>query len=383
MNDTFTRADLEALLNTRNETCLSLIIPTAKAGPEIRQNSIRFKNLLAETETLMSRRGLSSDFSDKILNPLRKLVPDTFFWTNQSTGLALFCLPESLSTYRLPMECRELTVFADHFHLKPLIRFLQNDRTFYLLALSRNKARFLYSSARQVALLDPPNMPRSLAEALKYDDPQRQLQFHTGTHGGAGKRPAMFHGHGVGIDEGKNNALRYAYHVNKSLESILREQKVPLILATVDDLYPIYSTANTYPHLLEDFIEGNPDDLSDEDLQNLALPFMERLSRKEEEKAIAIFEQKAGTGFTSTNLKEVILSAQQGRVDVLFVAADVEQWGAVEKRGNKVNLHAGRKVESYDLLNYAAVQTQLHGGSVFVLSRDRVPEGLIAAIFRY
>jgi hypothetical protein len=151
----------------------------------------------------------------------------------------------------------------------------------------------------------------------------------------------------------------------------------------VDDLYPIYSTANTYPHLLEDFIEGNPDDLSDEDLQNLALPFMERLSRKEEEKAIAIFEQKAGTGFTSTNLKEVILSAQQGRVDVLFVAADVEQWGAVEKSGNKVILHAGRKVESYDLLNYAAVQTQLHGGSVFVLSRDRVPEGLIAAIFRY
>jgi hypothetical protein len=383
MDDLFTRVDLESLLGVRNDNCLSLFMPTAKAGPDVRQNSIRFKNLLAEAEESLSGRGVRSDISDKILDPLRKLVPDNSFWANQSSGFAALCLPESLRTYRLPMECHELVALSDHFHLKPLMRFLQRDCGFYILALSQNRARILHCSRQGVRELEPPDMPRSLAEALKYDDPQRQLQFHTGAPGRGGQRPAMFHGHGVGIDESKDNVLRYSYQVSKSMESVLREEKAPLILATVDYLFPIYRTANTYPYLLEDFVEGNPDELSDEKLMNRARPFAEKLCMEEEEKAISVFQEKAGTGFTSTNAKEVIASAQHGRVDTLLVAADREQWGVVDESRGDVSLHENRIPGSYDLLNFAAIETLLKGGSVFVQPTERMPADLIAAVFRY
>jgi hypothetical protein len=383
MDDLFTRVDLESLLGVRNDNCLSLFMPTAKAGPDVRQNSIRFKNLLAEAEESLSGRGVRSDISDKILDPLRKLVPDNSFWANQSSGFAALCLPESLRTYRLPMECHELVALSDHFHLKPLMRFLQRDCGFYILALSQNRARILHCSRQGVRELEPPDMPRSLAEALKYDDPQRQLQFHTGAPGRGGQRPAMFHGHGVGIDESKDNVLRYSYQVSKGLESVLREEKAPLILATVDYLFPIYRTANTYPYLLEDFVEGNPDELSDEKLMNRARPFAEKLCMEEEEKAISVFQEKAGTGFTSTNAKEVIASAQHGRVDTLLVAADREQWGVVDESRGDVSLHENRIPGSYDLLNFAAIETLLKGGSVFVQPTERMPADLIAAVFRY
>jgi len=43
------------------------------------------------------------------------------------------------------------------------------------------------------------DVPQSIAEALRYDDPEKSLQFHTGTSGGGnGERAAMFHGQGIG-----------------------------------------------------------------------------------------------------------------------------------------------------------------------------------------
>jgi len=43
---------------------------------------------------------------------------------------------------------------------------------------------------------------------LKYDAPEKQLQFHTRTPPAMGRRSAMFHGHGGGIDESKEDLRR-------------------------------------------------------------------------------------------------------------------------------------------------------------------------------
>jgi hypothetical protein len=313
MTDEFTRKDFDFLLNTRSDKCLSLFMPAERAGLEVRQNPIRFKNLLAEAEFLFSQREAPADVSDEMLNPLRALVPDNIYWANQSTGLAALSAPEFFRTYRLPMQCREFVGLADHFHLMPLIRFLQQDRDFYLFALSLNRARLLHCSMQSVAEIKPPDMPRGQAEALKYDDPQRQLQFHTGAQDMGGRRAAMFHGHGVGIDENKDNALRYFHQLNKNLEPVLKDKTDPLILACVDYLFPIYRNANTYAFLAEDFVEGNPDNISDQDLHSQAWPIAEKLGRQEEDKAISAFKEKAGTGIASSNLEEVIPSGCLGR----------------------------------------------------------------------
>lgn len=383
MADKFNQKDFDFLLNIRSDKCLSLFMPAETAGPEVRQNPIRFKNLLAEAELLFSQKEAPVAALEEMLNPLRAFVPDNIYWANQSTGFAAFSAPGFFRAYRLPMECREFVGLSDHFHLMPLIRFLQQDRSFYLLALSQNRAKLLHCSMQKIVEIEPPDMPRGLAEALQYDDPQRQLQFHTGAQDTGGKRAAMFHGHGVGVDESKDNVLRYFHQVKRSLEPVLKGKTDPLILACVDYLFPIYRTANTYPCLVEDFVEGNPDNLSDQDLHRQAWPIAEKLRREEENKAVSVFEEKAGTGFTSSNLEEVIPSACLGRVDSLFVAAEVEQWGFVDELNNEVTLHDSRKPESYDLLNFTALKSLLHGGRVFVLPQGRVPDSPISAVFRY
>jgi len=49
--------------------------------------------------------------------------------------------------------------------------------------------------------MDLGDTPRKIEDILKYDDPEKQLQYHTGTSSGKGKRSAIFHGHGVGTDD--------------------------------------------------------------------------------------------------------------------------------------------------------------------------------------
>lgn len=383
MFDNFTRAELESLLNSDNHHCLSLYMPTEKTAPDVRQNLIRFKNLLAEAEESLLQRGTPPGISAKILGPLQKMIPDNVYWANQDTGLAIFGSADSLRVYRLPLVCNHLVVCAGHFHLTPLVSFLQKERTFHVLALSQNNTRLLRYSELEVTELNPPGMPRSLAEALKFDELEKQLQFHTGAQGTAGRRPAMFHGHGTGTDEKKENLRRYFQEINKSLEALFRGKKDPLIVASVDYLFPIYRAVNTYPHLFEQFIEGNPEETSAEDLKRAAQPIVEKQVETEQRNALSIFEERAGTGYTSTDPADIVPSARYGRVDTLFLAENDEKWGGFDESENALILRENRTPDDYCLLNFAAVNTIKHGGSVYTFPGAAIPGGLIGAIYRY
>lgn len=88
-------------------------------------------------------------------------------------------------------------------------------------------------------------MPESLADILRRDDAEKQLQFHTGTSGGGGGgRPAIFHSHGSEEDL-KEDILRYFRQIDRGVEELLKGQRAPLVLAGVDYLLPIYREVRT------------------------------------------------------------------------------------------------------------------------------------------
>jgi len=84
MEDLFTRKELDELIKTQERTCLSIFMPAVQAGPEVRQNSTRFKNLLARAERLWSGSEDEVSASD-FLSPLTRLIHDTKFWANQKS----------------------------------------------------------------------------------------------------------------------------------------------------------------------------------------------------------------------------------------------------------------------------------------------------------
>jgi hypothetical protein len=386
--DILTRGELRTLTRKTEGWCVSIYMPTHRVGAEIQQDPIRLKNLLAEVEEHLLTRGLRTPEAKELLEPAEKLLQNGLFWQRQSDGLALFLSSEAFRYYRLPFDFDELVVVTDRFHVKPLFPLLSGGH-FYVLALSQNEVRLLQGTRYSIREVDLGGMPESLAETLRYNDPEKRFQFHTSTRtpGGQGQRPAIFHGHGVAsADDPKNYILRYFHRVDKGLRDLLRDEQAPLVLAGVDYLCPIYREANTYPHLVDEGIEGNPEALRAEELHEQGWAILQPLFLAAQKEAAAQYRQLAGASSeqASNNLRTVVTAAYHGRVETLFVAVGLQQWGTFDPDTRLAQLHKEAKPDDKDLLDFAAVHTFLNGGTVYAVEPEKVPdEAPLAAMFRY
>ena len=382
--DVLSREELKGLLRKKEGPGISIYMPSYRTSPETKQNPIRFKNLLKEAEDRLTASGLRKPEARKLLKPAKALLEDSPFWKHQNDGLAAFIASGFFRYFRLPVAFKELLVVTDRFHIKPLLHLFTNDGRFYILALSQNEVRLFQCSRYSIREVDLEDVPRSLSEALKYDDPQKQLQFHTQTPGGTGERAAMFHGHGVGKDDAKNNILRFFHQVDHGLQKILREERAPLVLAGVDYLLPIYQEANSYSHVMEEGIAGNPEGLKPEELQKEAWRLVEPYFLKVQEEATVQYKQLAGGDRASNEIEKIIPAARDGRVELFFVAVGVQRWGTFDPVTFSIHLHEEPEPGDEDLLDFAALHTLLNGGTVFAVKPEEVPdEAPSAAVFRY
>jgi hypothetical protein len=379
--DKFTKEDLKELFEINHWPSISIYMPTQRAA-DTQQNSIRFKTLVQKSESTLSDYQYKD--ANKLLAEAKKLYNDIAFWNQRSDGLAMFISPESFKIYLLPHVFDELVVVTRRFHLKPLIPVISSNAHFYVLAVSQNNIRLLRCTHDSAEELKTGAMPASVHEFLKYDTDKKHLQFHTRVkEGGSGNRPAIFHGQGVGFDE-KDNLLRFFKEIDKGLQTELKDETAPLVFAGVDHLFPIFKNKNSYQHLLDEAITGNPDELKAEELKTKAWKIVAPLFRQEEQEAAKRYTDLQHTNSTSCELNEIISAAYFGRVDFLFVAKGVQAWGRFDDKNNKVVVHNEKEPEDEDLLDLAAVLTIANSGQVFAVKPPEVPDkGLAAAVFRY
>ncbi len=381
--DLITMEKLGEFLTVHSGWCVSLFMPTHRAGRETEQDPIRFKNLLRGAEERLLSKGLhSSKVQDMLKKPLR-LLQDRDFWQHQSDGLAVFISEDTFHFFRLPIKFAEMTVVTDRFHVKPLLPLLTRDGTFHVLSISQNQLRLLRGTQHTVDKIDLGDTPATLAETFPDGFPEKQLQFHTAMPSGGGAQMAQFHGHDPSNDM-KNHIQRWFRTIDKAVVGLLSETKSPLVLAGVASLFPLYKEVNTYPHLMNEGVPGNPDEMKPEDLHPKAWSIVEPVFNKEREAALVQYQQLAGTGQTTTNIAEAVLAAYHGRVVVLFVAVNMQAWGRFDPKENQVYLHETRQAGDEDLLDFMAIQTLSKGGAVFVVSPKDVPDqALAAAVLRY
>lgn len=383
--------ELKTLVTQPEGLCVSIFMPTHTAGSQIKQDPIRFKNLMGKAEAQLVEQGMRSADAQEMLKSAQELDRD-HFWRHQNQGLALFIAPNFFRYYRLPLDFEELVVVGEQFHLKPLMPLLTGDGRFYILALSQKKVRLLVGGRDRIREIQPEevdNLPESLMSVLQYEDSENQTQFmssQTYSPGGLpGSDPGTLHGRGVDEDH-ENQIVRFLSKVNKGIREFLQDETVPLVLAGVDYLLPIYKRVNSYPHLLEEGITGNPDLSKPEELHTQAWAIVQPTFQQAEKEAIDRFREFSGNNQeqASDALKEVVQAAYNRRIDSLFVALDHQQWGSFDPQSNTVQLHEQHQAGDQDLLDLAAVYTVLNGGTVFAVEPERVPaQSPIAAVFRY
>ena len=387
--DRLSKNEIKTLLEKQGGLCVSIFLPTSRGGLESQQDELRLRHQIRDTENRLLLENLRSTEIEKLLEPLNALLEDGEFWLHTIDGLAIFRTSEMFSYYRLPFSFKEQVVVSDHFYLKPLLPFLATGGRFYILALSQNSIRLLEGTRFNIQELELPEMvPANLAEVLKYEEAQNEVSFYSSSSGAlvgkGGRRATIFYGQGVGHDDSKDHLLRYFQQIDRGLHKLLKDESAPMVLAGVEYLFPIYQQANTYPHLLHQGLPGNPDKLSSDMLHAEAWKVVEPYFQNVQEKTAAHYRDNVGTARTSNDIREIMPAAYYGQIGSLFVAIDQELWGHFDATSNTIHVHKEARFRDDDLLDEAATQTILHGGSVYAVEQAKIPdESVLAAVFRY
>ncbi|MBW4605470.1 MAG: hypothetical protein KME29_39460 [Calothrix sp. FI2-JRJ7] len=388
---TITREEIKALLEQSKQNSISIYMPTHPAGPEVRQDPIRFKNLIKEAEARLIEAGLEEQEANALLKKAHELDNAEFWEQLGERGLAIFISTDTFRYYALPLEFDELVVVTDRFHVKPLLRMLNGNGRFYILTLSQKEVKFFEATRYSIQQVEIENMPKSLDEALNYDEDAQDGQFRIATSKGgtanAAVQPGSFHGQGS-PDQDKHQAdiLQFFYLIDGALHDKLHEDTAPMVLAGVEYLLPLYRSASSYKYVLEEGITGNVKIESPQELHAQAWTIVEPYFHQSQQEVLERFHELYGSnsGKASNNIKEIVSAAYYQRIDSLLVAVGEQQWGLFDPSSETVYLHPEEETGDEDLLDLAAAHTLLNGGTVYAVEPQEVPYSTpVAAIFRY
>jgi len=352
--DPFTLRDLRRLAEPAVAPCVSIFTATRRGGAA--DDRLRWKEQIHDANRLLQLRGTAAEVINLVLGPAHaQLEPQKQeFWKHSSDGLAAFFGPGFARFFRLPAALADRVVVGSRFHVTPLLGFVADDGRFFVLALSRNQARLIEGTAHSWRRLEVPGMPHSLNEARPAHDRDEPLNLHTHRAGGGVGMQAVFHGQGVGIDDRKKEFLTYCHAIDRAILPVLGNTHAPLVLATAKHLAAIYRRANHYDPLLPDIIRGNPDRTADADLQTRGWAVAAPTFGARSERAVARYQQLAGTGWTTDRLGELLPAARRGELETLLLAAEKEVPGRYDPENDRVEECPIDVPGAEDLVNLAA-----------------------------
>ncbi|HYF01919.1 MAG TPA: hypothetical protein VEC36_00975, partial [Patescibacteria group bacterium] len=197
---------------------------------------------------------------------------------------------------------------------------------------------------------------------------------------------AINYNQGAHANNKDRHTPNYFQHLALGIDEFFRNHpQAPLVIAGVEELHPIYRTANNYDQLVDEGVMGNPDALGVNRLHEEAWEAVQKHFKKQREKAKEGYERAKGGGLYSTDLQAVLKAAHEGRVMDLFIAQGTHTWGKFDPVSGNVMMDGQVAAQDkMDLVNLAATQAILTSADVHILPPTEMPDGAtVAASMRY
>lgn len=380
--ESLTTPELKALMLEQAPRCISIYLSTQRAGLEMAHDQLRLRAFLQRAEETLKAEDWPQADVATLTQPAYQLLTDSDFWRHLGDGLALFLAPHRHWVWRLPHEFDDQCLVASRFQVKPLLAWLSEELTFYLLTLSQKSVRLFRGTHSELTELE--TLPYNFKDSQHFDTWQKEVRTRSGAPVGAGRWSAIFYGSGGGAETYKAEVQQFCHQIEHAVSERLRAEHTPLVLAGVDYLVAMYRTLNHYPHVVEGEITGNPDRLNPESLHARAWPLVQPLIRQRQAQALAQYRKLSSTHHVTHNLRKVVRGAHLGQVQTLFIAEGREQWGIFEPETQAIHLLEAPNPGADDLLNLAAIETLASQGTVYFLPVAEMPQQAeLAALLRY
>lgn len=370
------------LASRTGDIVISIYTPTSKQSTDSYQtDKTHFKNKLKDIgRELQHVHNLEEEHIKKVLKPAQELLDNMDFWQNNDKMLAYFLFDGEAEFFRLSFPINQpMYLVGKRPFMLPMIPELNNDGDFYLLHLDTEKIQLFEGSRNNFkeVELDGDEIPVSYAEEEANDEFQ-------GIRKRSGGGEFAAHGEGPG-EERKQLVQNYIHRMANKLDKKLNQNPLPLYLAGLDYLIPMFRQASKYS-LLQKTHMGRLNGKGRNEIHKKAWELAEGYFLEEKNMRKDEFGFRASRNLAiSKEPEKLIKAAITGGVDTLLVSNNHKHlWGTYNSEDFAVDFQEGPNGENHCMIDLAAMKVIESGGRVFMISPEEMPDNaLVAGTLRY
>lgn len=310
--DPFTADTMRELASHRGN-CITIFMPTARAGAETATGAKRLKTLIDEAERELIDKNVDKNVRKELLAPAQALVEDSRFWQDTADGLAIFLSEGYSKTVRFSRELPLEVHVGEQFVLRPVLPISVEGNSVLLFAFGQQSVRLFEADRDTMRQRDLGDIPADITEVPGTEGKEAQLQHqHTDS-------PA-YHGHGAGKEVDLIMTEKYIRRLAEGVDKQLNNgEKRPLVLATVAENAALFRKFSKYKNIYPEIVPGNPRRESAEQLHKALGNVVGDLNAANREATANEFKELLGTGKASTDLAEIREAVSTGRVGRLLI----------------------------------------------------------------
>jgi hypothetical protein len=251
-----TNPEIKTLKAFKEPNSLSIYAPYIAPNSSDNPNRTQLKNFLKEARQQLQTKGLDKRQIDTLLEPANKLLDSHEFRMNYKHSLAVFIGHKFFRYFHLPSKgIKSSLIIGKGFSIQPIAELVDKSPSYLVLLISHNGARLLKGNRYSIELIK--DLPTPMKQDLRIDEYPKGFQPHKVAPVIEGKGSNRFHGQYNETQVDKDMLVKYFRHIDTKIQKIIAKENIPLIIAGVDYLLPLYRQVNKYPYLLANEIKGN------------------------------------------------------------------------------------------------------------------------------
>lgn len=364
-----TQFSLKELADEPSGWCATFYLSNERESTS-KSPSAGIENTIASFEDRLRDSGLPPPAIRSLTAPLRAARDDAGFRSPLgSAGSALFLSSQGLRVFALGHAVADGFRLENRFWLAPLLRSGELDEQYLLLAVGADDTRLFSGSGKGLEAVDLPGLPPGLAAALNLGRPSGRAAEPSRRAGAAS------FSHGGDADRRQGDLRSYFRAVDRALQPMVRHETIPLVFAGVQYLFPVYRQVNTYPHLVETPLTGNPDRVGLASLRHEAERLSDTIRRRVAQVDFDRFRAEAEDRRLAASLGEVLAAARDGLIELLLFDRATSVRGRYDERTQGVELTSEEHSSGTDLIDLAVHHTLRNGGRVRAVATAALPRG--------
>lgn len=320
------RVEVRALIQEKNEWCISIIIPTSRTSPDRRVDAEVLEKAISHTKVLLSNKKPPPKAYDTLVHSIDTLALQVDP-VHAMDGLGLFISPDMAKLVHFPFPVTEKIIVDKSFETRDLYFLEQFAKPYYVLKLSKSEAHlYLLETGTEAREITNTYFPiRNNNNNYEYAKPT------LGTSFGFARK---------GFEKDKNiiNKTRQEPFFNEVQQNLVTYIKTSdLLVSGARNIVSNFESTRDKRLKIKGRIIGSYHDLNE--LFSRARSTYYECKYHEIQAIVDSLEELSGRKKVASGIHDVWAATVAGKGDLLLVEKDYRKIGYLLQNGQQMNLH--------------------------------------------